>query len=140
MYSIDNIPITAETIANTYRKYYPTQFASTSKYNFVNLFGIRVSTADTSQLDDFLGAIKLSSGYSTMDTYEMVVCRASLEPAPMWISKPFDAEASLKKVSIFILIEAQEIQNLLGLTEVEIALFVLQHQRRYIVGSQQLLK
>lgn len=102
MYSIDNIPITAETIANTYKKYYPTQFAATSKYNLVNLFGIRVSTSDTSQLDDYLGAIKLSSGYSTLDTYEIVVCRASLEPAPMWISKPFDAEAKSKGGAAFL--------------------------------------
>lgn len=101
-YEIDGIPITAETIANTYSKYYPTQFAASSKYNFVNLFGIRVSTSDTSKLDDFVGAIKLSSGYTSLDGYEMLVCKASTEPSPLYIAKPFDYESKTKGGAAFL--------------------------------------
>jgi hypothetical protein len=111
-YKIDGIPITAETIANTYRKYYPTQFAASSKYNLVNLFGIRVSTSDTSKLDDFVGAIKLSSGYTSLDGYEMLVCKASTEPAPLYISKPFDYE-SVRKGGAAFLKEGQHIYYLI---------------------------
>lgn len=112
-YQIDGIPISAGTITNTYRRYYPTQFAASSKYNFVNLFGIRVSTSDTSKLDDFVGAIRLSSLYSSFDGYEILVCKASTEPSPLYIAKPFDYEA-IRKGGAAFLKEGQHIYYLIN--------------------------
>lgn len=95
--SIEGIPINATTVEKAYKYFYPTQFAATKKYNLLNLFGIRVSTCDTSKPDDIVGGIRLTSSYLLTDTYEVVVCNASTDPAPLWLAKPYDREAQLKE-------------------------------------------
>jgi hypothetical protein len=101
MYFVEDIPINADTIVKAYKKYYSLQFENPS-YKLLNLFGIRVSTSNVAQPDDFLGAIRLNSGYTTLDYYDFVICRASTEASPVWVSKPFDSEARRKGGTAFL--------------------------------------
>jgi hypothetical protein len=94
--SIQGIPVTAKTVANAYMKYYRNQFIATNKKLYLNLFGIRVSTCDTSKPDDIVGGIRLSSSYFLTDELEAIVTNSSTDPAPLWLAKPFDREAQLK--------------------------------------------
>jgi len=90
------IPITTTAIVNAYKAYYPQYWANTDRMKYLHLFGIRVSTYNTGLADDYLGAIRMVPSMGYGNTYEITVGRASLEPAPLWLTKPFDAEARAK--------------------------------------------
>lgn len=94
---IDGVPINTETISNAYRSYYTNSYnASIKNIKFLQLFGIRVTTCDTSKPDDIMGGIRSSIGYTALNSLESVVFSASVDPSPLWLAKPFDAEAKSK--------------------------------------------
>lgn len=110
MASIDGIEITGDAIANAIRTYYPNSIKIVEQqklYNYMLIFGIRVSTCDTSIPDDHLGAIRLTSSYIGNDYWDMILTDGTTDPSPKYL-KPktdlngnpiqwwFDSEAKLK--------------------------------------------
>jgi hypothetical protein len=84
---IDKIPVTTESILKTYRRYYPNYFKQISdanKFQFLLLWGVRVSTCDTSLPDDVVGGLRVNN----LNFWESVISDASTEPSPALIAKP----------------------------------------------------
>lgn len=84
---IDNIPVTSDTLIKTYKKYYPAYFkqiTDANKFHYLMLWGIRVSTCDTSLPDDIVGGLRINN----FNFFESVVSTASTEPSPSWIANP----------------------------------------------------
>lgn len=84
---IDGIPVTSDSITKTYRRYYPNyykQIADANKFHFLLLWGIRVSTCDTSLPDDLVGGLRVNN----LNFWESIVSDASTEPSPALIAKP----------------------------------------------------
>lgn len=102
MSSINNIPINSQTIKNCYERYYKDSTFSLildkNYFHYLHLFGIRVSTGDSSQPDDFLGGFRVTN----LNFFESVVGAASLEPSPQNLTRYFDAEAKAKGGAAFI--------------------------------------
>lgn len=84
---IEGIPITSASIINCYRRYYPqfwNQVSSQNLFHYLNLWGIRVSTCDTSLPDDMVGGIRVNN----LNFYEVLVSSASTDPSPALIANP----------------------------------------------------
>ena len=69
-----------------------------NKFHYLYLFGIRVSTCDTSLPDDIIGGIRVNK----LNLLELVVSKASTEPSPKNLSNLFDAEAVAKGGAAFV--------------------------------------
>ena len=84
---IDGIEVNKDSIINTYRRYYPAYFKQISdanKFHFLMLWGIRVSTCDTSLPDDVVGGLRINN----LNLWESIVSNASTEPSPSWLANP----------------------------------------------------
>lgn len=84
---IDNIPVTSDSIIKCYRGYYPNYFKQVSdanKFHFLLLFGIRVSTCDSSLPDDVVGGLRVNN----FNFWETIISDASTEPSPALVAKP----------------------------------------------------
>jgi hypothetical protein len=96
---IEGIEINGDSIANAIRKYYPSYInlvESQQLFNYVLIFGIRVSTCDTSIPDDFLGAIRLEKSLITGDTYwNYVITEGTTDPSPYYLATTIDKQARL---------------------------------------------
>ena len=91
---IDNIPVTSDSIIKTYKKYYPNYFnpiANANKFHYLLLWGVRVSTCDTSTPDDIVGGLRVNN----LNFFETVVSDASTEPSPAWIANPMSSAKKL---------------------------------------------
>jgi hypothetical protein len=90
---IEKIPVNTTTILNTYKRYYPDYFkqiSNANKFQYLLLWGIRVSTCDTSLPDDLVGGLRVNN----LNFWESIVSEASTEPSPALIAKPLrDAKA-----------------------------------------------
>jgi hypothetical protein len=99
---IDGIPVNSMTIRKCYETYYGsstfTLIDNKNYFHYLHLFGIRMSTSDTSKLDDFLGGFRVTN----LNLYESVVGSASLDPSPSNLQKFFDAEARAKGGTAFV--------------------------------------
>jgi hypothetical protein len=92
MPSVEGIDINSKSIANCYAKFYPEtykQIQSLNLFHYLHLWGIRLSTCDTSLPDDLVGGLRVNN----FNFIEIITSSASTDPSPSWINKP-DANAS----------------------------------------------
>jgi hypothetical protein len=91
---INNIEISGDGIANTIDFVYPNgniNLAAIRKnklYNYLVLWGIRVSTCNTGMPDDAIGGIRLKKNLLGMDYWEIMYSDASTDPSPYWLLNP----------------------------------------------------
>jgi hypothetical protein len=102
---IEKISINGDTIARAItQNYYPPSgninlnaIITNKWYNYLVLFGIRVSTCDTSMPDDLIGGIRLRKpffgGIFGGDYWEICVSNGSTDPSPYWITNPLSDAA-----------------------------------------------
>ena len=99
---IDGIPVDSTTIANCYKMYYPEtykQLDSSDFIHYLHLWGIRVSTCDTSLPDDVIGGIRRNK----FNLLENVISIGSTDPSPFYVKKPVDADAARRGGTAFII-------------------------------------
>jgi hypothetical protein len=100
-YTIEGIPVNAQTLMKAYKMWYPLTYEkilNDNKFHFLYLWGIRVDTCDTSLPDDIMGGIRVNR----FNTLEIVVSKASTEPTPKNLANLFDAEAVAKGGAAFV--------------------------------------
>lgn len=101
MPKIEGIEINSDTITNCYKKFYPATYKIMQEnlFHYLHLFGIRVSTCDTSIPDDIVGGLRVSNlGFN-----ELVTSQASTDPSPKTLVKLHDAEAISKGGTAFMM-------------------------------------
>jgi hypothetical protein len=101
MASIEGIGVNSDTITNCYKRYYPNTYniIQQNLYHYLHLFGIRISTCDTSLPDDLVGGMRVGKlGFN-----EMVLSNASTDPSPKSLIKLFDQEAITKGGTAFMI-------------------------------------
>jgi len=83
---IDNIQVTPSAILNCYKVYYPATYKKLmqNKFDYLELFGIRVSSCDTSLPDDLIGGMKVNK----LNFWELEMSSGSTEPSPFWVKNP----------------------------------------------------
>lgn len=92
MPSIDGIDINASTIENCYKMFYPDthkRLVEQNRFHYLELWGIRMSTCDTSLPDDFVGGIRVNN----FNFLEVVAAAASTDPSPKYVQTPVDSGA-----------------------------------------------
>ena len=111
MAKIEGIEINSDTITNAYKLYYPATYKIMQEnlFHYLHIFGIRISTCDTSIPDDLVGGLRINNlGFN-----ELVVSQASTDPSPKSLIKLHDAEAVRKGGTAFM-IEGQYDYSYLG--------------------------
>lgn len=92
--------LTISQVINTIKALYPNTIDYVEKnklYGFLNLFGVRGKTCDTSQYDDIIGGFWLEDSiYKKFPNYESIMSNASTDPSPKYVATPYDAEARRK--------------------------------------------
>lgn len=112
MASIEGIDITGTSIANCYKMFYPStynQMVKDNLFEYLHLWGIRVSTCDTSLPDDLVGGLVINN----FNFFEAYVSKASTEPSPQFLAQSYDAEARLKGGAAFVM-EGQYLFRYMG--------------------------
>jgi hypothetical protein len=92
MASVDGIDINSATIGNCYKMFYPNTYKrllEKNRFHYLELWGIRMSTCDTSLPDDYLGGIRINN----FNFLEVVSAAASTDPTPKYVGAPVDAAA-----------------------------------------------
>jgi len=87
MPSIEGIDINGTTIGNCYAMFYPDtykQIENLNLFHYLHLWGVRVSTCDTSLPDDLVGGLRVNN----LNFLESIVSSASTEPSPALIANP----------------------------------------------------
>jgi len=87
--TIDGIPVNSSTIVQAVENAYPGTFSTirdSRLYAYLTLFGIRVSTCDTGQPDDFIGGIRLMPS-ATGDYWQIELSEASVDPSPNYVGR-----------------------------------------------------
>jgi hypothetical protein len=86
--------ITIDKILNTIKALYPDTINMVEKnkyFDYLNLFGVRVSSCDTSATDDIIGGFWLEdSFFKSFPNYNSIIVSASLDPSPYYIQNPID--------------------------------------------------
>jgi hypothetical protein len=100
---IENIPIDGQSVANAIMYNYPNGLVNLNSikerklYDYLILFGIRVSTCDTSMPDDLIGGIRLKKsffgGLFGGDYWDICVSNGSTDPSPYWLTNPMSDAA-----------------------------------------------
>jgi hypothetical protein len=101
-FKVEGIPITATTILNAYKMWYPEVYrdiVSENKFKYLYLWGIRVSTCDTSLPDDLVGGIRVNN----LNMAEIIVSSATTDPTPKSLQKLHDSEARAKGGTAFVM-------------------------------------
>lgn len=114
MAKIEGIEVNTESIINCYKKYYPetyNQIVQKNRFHFLNLWGIRVATCDTSLPDDILGGIRVNN----INFVESVSAAASTDPSPKYVQTPVDKSARAAGGTAFVK-EGQHTYRYLGKT------------------------
>jgi hypothetical protein len=96
---INGIEVTSTSMLNCYKKYYPKTYQQLmqNKFDYLELFGIRVSTCDTSLPDDLIGGMKVNN----FNFWEVVMSSGSTEPSPYWL-KNLMSDARAKGGAAFV--------------------------------------
>jgi hypothetical protein len=101
-FRVEGIPITAQTIMNAYKMWYPEVYqdlVGENKFKYLYLWGIRVSTCDTSLPDDLVGGIRVNN----LNIAEIIVSKATTDPTPKSLVTLHDAEAKQKGGTAFVM-------------------------------------
>jgi hypothetical protein len=109
---IDGISINSNSIANCYKMFYPDTYKrliQTNRFHYLELWGIRMSTCDTSLPDDFLGGIRINN----LNFLEIVSAAASTDPSPKYVEKPLDASVRQAGGTAYVK-EGQHTYNYIG--------------------------
>jgi hypothetical protein len=100
-YSVEGIPINTQTLMNAYKMWYPLTYQKIlekNKFHYLYLWGIRVSSCDTSLPDDIMGGLRVNR----LNMLELVVSKASTDPSPKNITQLYDAEAIAKGGAAYV--------------------------------------
>lgn len=62
-------------------------------YNYLFLFGVRVSTCNTAIPDDAIGGIRLRKGIMGYDYWETIFSEGTTDPSPYWLLNPMSDAA-----------------------------------------------
>ena len=105
-FTIDNIEVTGESIRNAIiyfcnkttdergrtinrKPTFITQVENQKLYYYFLLFGIRISSCDTSLPDDIMGGIRfVPNRWTSGGSWELEVANASLDPSPLYLQPP----------------------------------------------------
>jgi len=101
MPKIGGIDVNSDTITNCYKRYYPATYKimQDNLYHYLHLFGIRISTCDTSIPDDIVGGLRVGNlGFN-----EIVISEASTDPSPKTLVTLHDKEAISKGGTAFMM-------------------------------------
>ena len=112
MAKIDGININATTIANCYKMFYPDSYKrllDKNRFHYLELWGIRVSTCDTSLPDDFLGGIRINN----LNFQEIITAAASTDPSPKYVETALDS-AVIRAGGTSYVKEGQHTYNYIG--------------------------
>jgi hypothetical protein len=112
MSAINGININTTTIANCYKMYYPqsyNRFIQKNRFHYLDLWGIRVSTCDTSLPDDYLGGIRINN----LNFLELISAAASTDPSPKYVQTTVDSLASRAGGTAYVK-EGQHTYNYIG--------------------------
>lgn len=74
---------------------HPSVIKKNKIYNYLILFGIRISTCDTSMTDDMIGGVRLKKSFLGDDYWEVLLSDATTDPSPFWLQKPMPSAKSL---------------------------------------------
>lgn len=108
---INNIPVTSDTILKCYRMFYPDYYNRVflaNKFHYLDLWGIRLATCDTSMPDDIMGGIRVNN----FNFYETIVTPASVDPSPSWLKNPMSSARALGGTAFVV--EGQYIYRYMG--------------------------
>lgn len=114
MASVDGIDINSATIGNCYKMFYPNTYKrllEKNRFHYLELWGIRMSTCDTSLPDDYLGGIRINN----FNFLEVVSAAASTDPTPKYVGAPVDAAARAAGGTAYVK-EGQHTYNYIGKT------------------------
>jgi len=92
MASVDGIDINSTTMANCYKMFYPNTYnrlVQKNRFHYLELWGIRMSTCDTSLPDDYLGGIRINN----FNFLEIITAAASTDPTPKYVATPVNSGA-----------------------------------------------
>ena len=93
MGSINNVPITADSIIKCYKKFYPDSYneiADKRLFHYLHLWSIRVGTHDTGLADDYLGGLRINNlGFN-----EIKYSTGSTDPSPRWLLETYTNNAA----------------------------------------------
>jgi len=112
MASVDGISINAATLANCYKMYYPESYnrlVQKNKFHYLELWGIRMSTCDTSLPDDYLGGVRVNN----LNFLEIITAAASTDPTPKYVQTPVDSMAAAAGGTAYVK-EGQHTYNYIG--------------------------
>jgi hypothetical protein len=87
MASIEGIDINSNSISKCYEMFYSETYNQIKNFNlfeYLHLWGIRLSTCDTSLPDDLVGGLRVNN----FNFIETVASSASTDPSPYYINKP----------------------------------------------------
>jgi hypothetical protein len=94
---IDNIELSAVNIVKAIKTYYPSIIDLVQQqnlYEYLLLFGIRVSTCNTAIPDDILGGLRLEKSLvSGRPFWNMIITEASVDPSPYYLKNKIDRSA-----------------------------------------------
>ena len=114
MASVDGITINLTSITNCYKMFYPETYKrliQNNRFHYLELWGIRMSTCDTSLPDDYLGGIRINN----FNFLEIVSAAASTDPTPKYVGTPVDAAAKIAGGTAYVK-EGQHPYNYIGKT------------------------
>jgi hypothetical protein len=112
MSSVNGITINATTIANCYKMYYPESYnrlVQKNRFHYLELWGIRMSTCDTSLPDDYLGGLRVNN----LNFLELLSAAASTDPSPKYVQNPLDSLAAAAGGTAYVK-EGQHTYNYIG--------------------------
>ena len=114
MASVDGIDVNSATIGNCYKMFYPNSYKrliEQNRFHYLELWGIRMATCDTSLPDDYLGGIRINN----FNFLEVVTAAASTDPSPKYVATPLNADARAAGGTAYVK-EGQHPYNYIGKT------------------------
>ena len=112
MASVNGISINPTTLGNCYKMYYPESYkrlVQKNRFHYLELWGIRMSTCDTSLPDDYLGGFRVNN----LNFLELISAAASTDPTPKYVQKPVDSMAAAAGGTAYVK-EGQHTYNYIG--------------------------
>jgi len=114
MAKIEGITINSDSLIKCYKRFYPATYSIIEKnlFHYLHLFGIRISTCDTSLPDDLIGGFRVNR----LNFNESVLSAGSTDPSPKNLATLYDKEAIAKGGTAFV-VEGQYEYKYIGLSK-----------------------
>lgn len=84
---MSNFSVNTDLLIEAMRYYYPAtinDIEQNKRYNYISLFGVRISTCDTGKADDVIGCFWMNA----LGVWNSLIFAASTDPSPYYIEHP----------------------------------------------------